>query len=336
MSTNLETIAIKTEQDAFDLLEKLVDGFKLNDVYEVHFEAWPRFVIRIQGDDFDGTIPTRIMPTLLELQKEVHKLYCHTHYGDDNTRRLTQQERESLELLVKVDKGSSIYETFLSDPIVKIFQGAITKMTPEQITAVLIVFGLSVTSVLFWKMFLANRIKEKELDHTIELSKIEMQKMELIANAAKQFPETRQATQGMDGVRNDLLMKMKPSDNLHVDTSTTDNKYPTPLSVNGVFAEEVTHKQRETSVEKIIDDQFLLKSADFSQQTTVRVELEQRSNHYSFRADIPIGVLNFEQMNELKNNSWDKKDISMRILVKEINQRYTTAKVVSIITEALN
>ncbi|MFH2064948.1 MAG: hypothetical protein ABIK15_07110 [Pseudomonadota bacterium] len=326
----MEKIKITSEDEAFDLLSRLIDGFQFNESCEIEFESWPRFVIRIKGSDFNGSIPTRIMPTLLELQKEVHRIYCNTVYGEENTRKLTKKDREELELLIYIDKGSSIFETLLNDPIAKILKEAISKMTPEQITAVLIVFGLSVTSVVFWKFWLNYRIKGKELDHTIELSKLEKEKMELIQKAAQKFPETQAASQGMDNVRNELLTRMKPNDDLEINTGTSEKPYPTPVHVNGKQASQITHKPREKSVEKMIEGEFYLRSADFFRVEGVRSELQRLSDGYIFKADIPLGVLKHNQIEALKNNSWNRKSLFMSILVKEIYNYYTSAKVVSV------
>lgn len=326
----METIKITSEEEAFALLKRLVDGFQLDEDFEVEFESWPRFVIRIKGTDFDGTIPTRIMPTLLELQKEVHRVYCRTAYGEESTRRLSKQDREELELLVKVDKGSSIFETLLSEPITKILQTAVTKMTPEQLTALLIVFGLSITSVLFWKVWINFRTKEKELDHTLELSRIEKEKMALIQKAMERFPGCQQASTGMDTVRNELLTRMKPSDQLHVDTGTAQQPYPNPLELSGEEASQIIHKPRETAVERLIDGKFLLRHVDFTRPEGVRAELERAADGYAFRADIPLGVLGHDQIEALKNNSWGRTHVAMSILVKELNRSYTSAKVISV------
>ncbi len=326
----MEKIKITSEEEAFDLLSKLIEGFQLEGSFEVEFESWPRFVIRIKGSDFDGTIPTRIMPALLELQKEIHRIYCKINYGEENARRLTKQSRNELELLVRVDKGSSVFETLLNEPIVRILQGAITKMTPEQITATLIVFGLSITSVFFWKMWLNYQLKEKELDYTLELSRLEKDKMELISKAAQKFPETRTASEGMDNVRNELLARMKPTDNLEIDTGTEEAPYPTPVQINGEQASQIIHKPREKSVERLIDGEFFLRSTDFTKAEGVRAEVQRLSDGYTFRADIPLGVLKHDQIEALKNNSWNKKSVLMSILVKELYNSYTSAKVVSV------
>ena len=95
----------------------------------------------------------------------------------------------------------------------------------------------------------------------------------------------------------------------------------------------MTKSHREKSIDRLIDGEFFLKSADFSKTEGVRVELERISDNYAFRADIPLGVLSHDQVEELKNNSWSRKNILMSILVKELRGNYTSAKVVSIKTE---
>ena len=326
-----EKIIINNEDQAIELLTKLVDGFEFDETLNIEFDSWPCFTIRIKGADFDGTIPTRVMPTLLDLQREVHRVYCVATYGEENLRKLTKKDKEQLELVVKVDKGSSIYETLLKEPIVKILQDAASKMSPEQLTAVLIIFGLSVTSVLFWKMYLAKESKDKELDHTVELSKLEKEKMEVVQRAMQKFPESQASSENMNNVRNDLLTKLQTNDNLEISTQTNEKEeYPEPVNITGEQAEQITYAPREKAVEKMIDGEYFLRSADFSKTEGVRAVLEEISGQYIFRADIPLGVLGYEQMESLKNNSWNKKSLVMSLLVKELHNRYTSAKVISV------
>lgn len=81
----------------------------------------------------------------------------------------------------------------------------------------------------------------------------------------------------------------------------------------------------------MISGEFFLKSADFSRPADgVRIEVERTSDNYSFRADVPLGVLGHDQSEALKNNSWSKINIEMSMLVKELHGRYTSAKVTSV------
>lgn len=325
----MEKITITNEDQAIELLKKIVDGFEFDEALKVEFESWPRFTIRIKGADFDGTIPTRIMPTLLDLQKEVYRVYCVTTYADDNLRRLTKKDKEKLELVVKIDKGSSIFETLLQEPIIKILQDATTKMSPTQLTVVLIIFGLSVTSLLFWKMYLTKASKDKELDHTVDLSKLEKEKMEVVQRAMQKFPEAQASSENMNSVRNGLLTKLKANDDLEINTQSNE-VISKPINISGTQAEEITYTPRESAVEKMIEGEYHLRSADFTKTDGVSVVLEDVSGEYLFRAKIPLGVLGFEQMESLKNNSWNKKSLKMSLLVKELHNRYTSAKIVSV------
>jgi uncharacterized membrane protein YciS (DUF1049 family) len=328
---DMEQIIIRSEDEALDLLRQLVEGYRFEESFEVRFDDWPRFVIQISGADFHGTIPTRIMPTMLELQREVHRMYCLATYGDENVRRLTKKDREQLELLVKVDEGSSVFESLLAESMSKIFEEALSRMSPEQLTAVLIVFGLSVTSLFFWKFWLNNRLKEKELEQTVQLSALEKEKMEIVRQASLKFPLTDAAAASMDPVRTELLTRLRPADSLAVKAITEPGKeVAAPVSITGELAEQVVHVQREASIERLVEDEFFLRSADFSRPDGVRIVVQRIADGYSFPADVPLGVLGHDQAEAIKNDSWNKKSLRLGILVKELRGNYTSAKVVSV------
>ena len=43
----METIRITSEDEAFDLLRKLVEDYKFEESVEISFESWPRFIASI-------------------------------------------------------------------------------------------------------------------------------------------------------------------------------------------------------------------------------------------------------------------------------------------------
>lgn len=325
----MTTRKITNEDEAIQLLKELIEGYRFEEADIVEFEAWPRFIIRIKGTDFDGTIPTRIMPPLLVLQREIHRTYCLTTYGDDNLRRLTQKDREQLELVVRVDKGSSFFETLLSEPLAKTLQDAASRMSPEQLTIVVIVTGFLLTSVTGWRYYLNAKIREKELDHDIELSRLEKEKMEIVAKARQMYPEVEKASAGADELRESVLTKLKASDNVEI-ASPPDAPEKREVVIDGTRAREITYKPREQSVERMIEGEFMIESADFTKADGVRVVLMRTLDGYSFAASIPIGVLGHDQIEALKSNSWEHKQLTMSLLVKELHGGYRSAKVISV------
>jgi hypothetical protein len=42
------------------------------------------------------------MPPILDLQKELHRAYCLLKYGEDNVRKLTNDDRDASEIVVNV------------------------------------------------------------------------------------------------------------------------------------------------------------------------------------------------------------------------------------------
>ncbi len=325
-----EHYAVASEDEAFALLERLVAGAVAPHGFEVRLDGWPRFVIVIKGQDFDGTLPTRIMPTLLELQRQVHRLYCHTIYGSDNLRRLSQRDKEDLELLVRVEKGSSFFETLLNEPLFNTLRAAVDKMTPEQVTIIVIVFGLAATSLIGWRMWLGARAKELDLEHDLKMSRLENERMEILARAVRKVPLAGQLAEGIDPLRYGLAAKLKPEDRLEVPASVDRDPSIQSVILDGVEAEQLTRSPRETATERLIEDDFLLLAADFSKPGVVRVELQRIHDAYAFRADVPAGVLDNDQERALRDRSWERQTLRLSVLVRELRQRYTGAKVVAV------
>src|SRR5688572_9367121 len=95
-------IEIRTEDDAWYWLKLALEGQIPEDEFvDLRFRGWPTVDLGFQGKDFHSSVPTRLMPAMLEAQKEVHRLYSQVRYGEQNLRRLTAEERDRLELVVK-------------------------------------------------------------------------------------------------------------------------------------------------------------------------------------------------------------------------------------------
>ncbi len=62
-------------------------------------------------------------------------------------------------------------------------------MSPTQITIIVLLFSLFATSSLMWKRWLDQKNKEKELDHQLDISRLEKEKIEVVAKAMQCFSE---------------------------------------------------------------------------------------------------------------------------------------------------
>ena len=99
----------------------------------VSFSSWPVLKLKIEGEDFDGSILTRIMPAALGLQKEIYRTYALAKFGKPDICKLSRTDRRRSEIVVKVEKGSANFIIALDVIINWITR---TEMMPEPAIAI--------------------------------------------------------------------------------------------------------------------------------------------------------------------------------------------------------
>ena len=190
---------INSESEALKYLEK-TDDPNSSYVLVVHWDSWH---LKITGKDYNGTVDIHLLRLLLELQNSIWKFYAYLKYNSSDIRKLTQEEKNRLELNISVKEGSSDIGIELSDIINKI----ILNMSSEHtfyvaLAAVVLFFGNGAfKSWLDHKKYCKEsetEVKNQSLWHatiekssnTIEkLSEDEKAKMNIIANMAQEMHE---------------------------------------------------------------------------------------------------------------------------------------------------
>lgn len=61
-----DVLVIRNEDQAWEALQSAL-AEEVSETTQVVFEGWPVFKLTISGADFNASIPTRIMPPILEL-----------------------------------------------------------------------------------------------------------------------------------------------------------------------------------------------------------------------------------------------------------------------------
>jgi len=141
-SSGRESIIIRSSDDAWQLLQEIEAGREFSPDLDLRFEGWPVFEMRVQGRDWDSTVPTRVMTPLLEVQKDLYRTLMLIRYGKASLRRLTDEDRELLELVIRVGKGSSDYKAPLHASLNELVKQAIGKMESKHIVQTLVCVAL--------------------------------------------------------------------------------------------------------------------------------------------------------------------------------------------------
>ena len=97
---NPTKITIRSADEAWVLFRLALEGGDLPERLELVFEGWPQFDMKVNGKDWYGTVPTRVMAPLLDVQRDLHRVYANVCYGTSNLRKLRDEDRDLLELVV--------------------------------------------------------------------------------------------------------------------------------------------------------------------------------------------------------------------------------------------
>ncbi len=315
-------IVIRNEAEAWEWLNRGLEGeIDTDEPINIRFDGWPTLDLKFTGHDFDQSVPTRVMPPLLDAQREIHRLYCQLAYGQQNLRKLTNEDRDRLELNIRVEKGSSDYSTNLSDVLNEAIKSAVSNMDSVHILIASLSVGLMWASNVAWKNWLQKKERDKEVESRIRMSELEKEKLEILSKSQREIHYIKDLSKGVDDFRNDSLHKMKPNDTFSVPDSEID--------VDGRYAAEITHKPREKSVEKRIDGEFTILSVISGDTKGFRLKVKRVLDDTSIHVTIPPGTLSSEQKNILKDNEWAKKPVLLEINAKELRGQITSATLVS-------
>ena len=167
----MSVFEIKSEDEAFGLLPSDPTD------ESVSFSGWPVLRLKIEGEDFDGFIPTRIMPAALELQKEIYRTYALAKFGKPDIRKRSRTDRRTSEIVVK--EGSSSFIMPLIDILNWISKA---KMSPQP-TIVIVALSTVFGGGWYAKKIINNQEEARKL---VSLSQEETKRARIIAEMPKE------------------------------------------------------------------------------------------------------------------------------------------------------
>ena len=287
---------IRSEDDAWRVLKYALEhGSDIPEDFDIVFDGWPKYDLNIKGKDWHCTVPTRVMGPFLEVQKDLHRAYTSICYGSGNLRRLTDEDREKLELVIGVKEGSSEYDAELWTQLGEIAKAAVGRMTGTEIIITAVSLGLIITGGAVAKHWISTRLKEKEADNQIELSRQETERVRVITEAMSRQPVIEELKESSIVTHSKLLKAMKPGDRI-----TTSG-----VSLSSEEAREVAQTERAASEDIDIRGIFRVMANDATRGAGFRIKVERVSDGLKLSADVPL-ELDAEQKELIKKAEWSK------------------------------
>lgn len=320
METMVEEVIIRNEDEAWESLQ-LALADRISETASIVFEGWPVFKLTIEGKDFKGTIPTRIMPPILDLQREIYRIYCNAKYSSTDVRKLKAEERELLELVVSIKPGSTKFITELFKALNEIIKSS--NMNGRQAVIVLVSVSTLIAAEVGWKDWLTYKEKEHGQEVTVQLSEQETQRLELVTQALTRAPDLERNKEFISDFKNDLSKRLKPEDQIKIGEQPV---------ITGARAAEIVPAVKPEAEEVRIDGEFIIKEVKFPKKFggKYRFAVTRVFDQKSFMVDATPDKLSEDQITILKDGGFGVKRVLMQINAKELRGQVSAAKLVLI------
>ena len=314
----MPTLVIRSEEDAWQVLEKAVNGEEFPDNLLLRFDGWPSFKLDVSGRDWHSTVPTRVMPSLLEVQKDINRAYAHIRYDDFNLRRLKEEERDDLEVVVKVKEGSSVFDADLWNQFSRMAEAAVVRMSGDQIVISVLGVALTIMAPVMFKAWLASREKDREEETRVQLSKEETQRLQVMAEAMRQHPPLEVVRDDAVATTNKLLKVARPGDNIEMKG----------VQIPAEEAQELAQPERERAKEIELEGDFRVLGNRTDKGAGFRVTVQRIADGLTVSADV-LAELAWDQKEAIQQAEWSKTAVHLEIRAEMLRETFSRAVVLS-------
>lgn len=307
-------IRISNEDELFDLLRDLEDGKRLGPG-DVIFDGWPKYEVIIRGEDFNGGVPTRIMPALLSFQRAIDEAYALSVYGE--SRRLSKEERRQTEIVVHLDKGSTKFEAPLWDALNNALTAAMKSMDGTQALIAILGVAAMVGGVWVVKLWLEARSRDKKIEFEANATKEETERFRIISELAKNNAQLAGAKAALEESNSQLIRKLDDRDSLVLGKDT---------EISGADGRAAVRKTPDDPVEVRLDGEYRILSVHSGAvKSGFKVSIENVETKEQLVIDIPDGTLTPTQLTSLQQGEWEKATLQMKINASKRGDRILKA-----------
>lgn len=325
----MEELVIRSESQAFEVLEKALAN-ELSDVpFSLKFERWPVLKIKLEGPGFESTINTDIAQALIDIQASVNRAYARAVHNLPDSRGLTAEERKQLQFQAKVKQGSSIIEVNLGEFAEKLATGIASKMTPEMFAITVIGVALTGAGFLAYKQFLKHKSSDKQIEQEVRsrmiMTQEETRRLEVFADAMVRSATVRHASEDFDAARNEIVRAGRNADSLTVNS----------ISIDSATARTIGTAHRSESIEVQLNGNYTILSVDVSRPDEIKLRVQNRNDGRDFSASFQDQSLDQSQITLLQAAEWSRNPVYLSINARILRGEITVATVVAVTQQPL-
>lgn len=324
---------IKSEDDAYRFLENYLAGNVTAD--EVVLKGWPKLVITVRGEKFQQSITPSAMKGFLALQDMIYRSYAEVRYGVPDARKLRREEREELELVVRVEEGSSTFEINLQELLTKLIEIVGPKMDPIHFIVIALGLGVLWAGQSSLRLFLQYRVKERrvQLKHEQEIAELnnqrfmseqETERAKIIASLVDREPILDNASRKDHDAKAELLRRLSTADSIEMQD----------IEMEGHVAHELTKNARRKSEEVRLDGRYRIERVDSTSPSAFKVRVLRIGSDPEVRFDAVVQDSDLTQPNKkkLQEAEWNRKPVELKINAKSLDDAISSAVIVDVLS----
>lgn len=198
-------------------------------------------------------------------------------------------------------------------------------MSPQDLIVTILGLALVIAGRLGWKDWLDSRLKEKEIESRLEMSREETKRLEVMRKAVERQPVLFDAKEDADASRDHLMRALDDPDEFRA----------ADISLVGRNALELARKPRERSTPVRIDGDFKIIGVGAADPAMFRLHLSRIDDGTELHADAKEAVLTHDMRLALQRGEWERKPVHFSINARELRGQIMGAEVVSATLQAV-
>jgi hypothetical protein len=315
-------LTISSEDDAWNILQRAMDGAFDDNLFDFKFDNWPILRIKLKGEQFQSTMTTTVMESFIELQKTIYRGYAELKYGAASAKRLTTEEKQALEIVVKVEQGSSDLTAMLANAAMSFGKEAAKKMEAKHIITVVLGTALIWGGTASYNNYLDNQVEQKQLEIQTFSSQEETKRMEIMKEIVADRPVLQVIQQDADHTYAKILKNATAADSVEIAGNIIQQE----------TVVELAKTTREHPKEVRLDGPCKIRKVDSSKLGKFIVYVEFLNDGRTFPAEVLEEFLakkdKFKSL--IRNAEWDKRPVSLCMNCKEKNGEITQATILDV------
>ena len=308
-----ETFEIAGEEDLFRALQ-MVEGGNWPADQIPFFVDWPRYEISVEGEDFDGGIPTRVIPALIELQRTMRRAYARSVHGTPR-RRLSREETRQTQLIVRLEPGSTKFLV----PLANLLNVALERMSgPERVATILLVAAMLSGTAVNVATIRADAEK-RESEERIARDAQETRRLEIFAGFFERYVERGELESDRSRIKEEWLKCLDETDRLFINGEEV-----------GTGADRSRRAFPGIEPERIVSVFRILSVNSGRSGPGFRIRVFNLDTDERFWVSVFEDELHPKELETLKQGEWEKAQVQMEIIAERRNGRIRSATLVSV------